>query len=182
MQRLANLLAGAYTVKKLPLIMMILCIFSLGWLFNTVLTNFIYYDAEKPLPISIVPFMSSPERLSPSDHVSESQIHVYQDRVVLDIAGASWAAFTDTNSMDPFFDETSNSLELRPKSPDDIRPGDIISYRSSVTGDLIVHRVISQTTDSDGLYYIVKGDNNSAQDPEKVRFDQVHGVMIGIIY
>ncbi|MBW2966889.1 hypothetical protein KY362_00220 [Candidatus Woesearchaeota archaeon] len=149
---------------------------------NTFLTNFVYYDAEKPLPISIVPFMSAPERQSPSDHIKEDQIHVYKDRVVLDVQGATWAAFTDTNSMDPFFDETSNSIELSPESPDQINPGDIISYYSSVTGDLIVHRVISKGEDSQGVYYIVKGDNNTSQDPEKVRFEQVHGVLIGIIY
>jgi hypothetical protein len=157
-------------------------VFSLGWLLNTLLTNFVYFDAEKPLSFGFVPFMSSPERLSPSDHIKEDQIHVYNDRVVLDIEGATWAAFSDTNSMDPFFDETSNSIELKPESPDDIKPGDIISYRSSITSDLIVHRVISKATDADGVYYIVKGDNNPVQDPEKIRFSQVHGVMIGIIY
>lgn len=162
--------------------LLIMVVFSLGWLLNTVLTNFIYYDAEQPLSFSVVPFMSSPERLSPSDHVSEDQIHVYQDRVVLDIQDASWATFTDTNSMDPFFDETANSIERRPELPSDIKPGDIISYRSSVTNDLIVHRVVSMGMDSKGVYYIVRGDNNPQQDPEKVRFSQVHGVLVAVIY
>ncbi|MFC1741576.1 hypothetical protein ACFL3V_03500 [Nanoarchaeota archaeon] len=126
--------------------------------------------------------MSSPERLSPSDHVKESQIHVYDNRVVLDVEGATWASFTDTNSMDPFLDESSNSIEMRPENADDIEPGDIISYRSGIAGDLVVHRVISKDVDSDGVFYIVKGDNNPTQDPEKVRFDQIHGVLIGIVY
>lgn len=169
-------------MRKLRLFLVLVTVFSLGWLLNTLLTQFVYYDAEKPLSLGFVPFLSSPERTSPSDHLKESQIHVYDDRVVLDVAGASWASFTDTNSMDPFFDETANSLELKPSSADDINPGDIISYRSSLTDGLIVHRVVSKGVDSDGVYYIVKGDNNPTQDPEKVRFSQVHGVMIGIIY
>lgn len=162
--------------------MLFLAVFSLGWLLNTVLTQFVYYDAEQPLSFGFVPFLASPEQLSPSDHLKESQIHVYDDRVVLDIEDATWASFTDTNSMDPFFDETANSIERKPGSPDDIKPGDIISYRSSLTDGLVVHRVISRGVDSNGPYYIVKGDNNPVRDPEKVRFDQVHGVMIGIIY
>lgn len=162
--------------------MIILAVFSLGWLLNTVLTSFVYYDAEKPLSFGFVPFLKSPERQSPSDHIKESQIHVYDDRVVIDAPGASWASFTDTNSMDPFFDETSNSIELKPSSPADINPGDIISYRSGITGDLIVHRVVSRGVDDSGVFYLVKGDNNPVQDPEKVRFEQVHGVLIGIIY
>jgi hypothetical protein len=162
--------------------LLILSIFSLGWLLNTAMTSFVYYDAEKPLSFGFVPFLKSPERLSPSDHVKESQIHVFDNKIVIDAQGASWAAFTDTNSMDPFFDETANSIELRPSSPNDIHPGDIISYRSGITGDLIVHRVISKGVDDSGVFYIVRGDNNPTQDPEKVRFNQVHGVLIGIIY
>jgi hypothetical protein len=173
---------GVLILGKIRLFLIVLTVFSLGWLLNTVLTNFVYYDAEKPLSFGFVPFMSSPERLSPSDHVKESQIHVYDNKVVIDAHGATWASFTDTNSMDPFFDETANSIELRPASPDEIEPGDVISYRSGITKDLIVHRVVAKGVDDNGVFYIVQGDNNPNQDPEKIRFEQVHGVLIGIIY
>jgi hypothetical protein len=169
-------------MSKIRLFIIVLAVFSLGWLLNTALTNFVYYDVEKPLNIGFATFSSSPELLSPSDHVKESQIHVYEDRIIIETEGASWAAFTDSNSMDPFLDETSNSIEIKPEDPDDIDPGDIISYRSGITGDLIVHRVISKGEDESGVYYIVKGDNNPAQDPEKIRFEQINGVLIGIIY
>ena len=161
---------------------LVMCVFSLGWILNTLLTNFVYYDAEKPLSFSIVPFMKAPDRLSPGNHIGEDQIHVYNDKVVIDVSGASWASFADTNSMEPFFDERSNSIETKPASADDIDPGDIISYRSHITGDLIVHRVLSKGVDDSGVFFIVKGDNNNTQDPEKVRFDQVNGVLVGIIY
>ncbi|MBW2997661.1 signal peptidase I [Candidatus Woesearchaeota archaeon] len=169
-------------MAKIRTLMLVLVIFSIGWLLNTVLTNFVYYDAEKPLSFGFVPFLGSPERLSPSDHIQESQIQIYDDKVVIATEGARWAAFTDTNSMDPFLDESSNSIEIAPKSPNDIKPGDIISYRSGITGYLVVHRVISRDVDDHGVFYIVKGDNNPTQDPEKVRFEQVNGVLIGIIY
>ncbi|NQU79432.1 hypothetical protein HQ545_06715 [Candidatus Woesearchaeota archaeon] len=169
-------------MSKIRTLVLIFAVFSIGWLLNSVVTGFFYYDAEKPLPVGFVPFMKSPERLSPSDHISEEQIHVYSDRVVIDTEGVKWARFTDTNSMDPFFDETANSLELKPDSEEDVNPGDVISYRSGITGDLVVHRVVSKGVDEYGTFFIVKGDNNNIQDPEKVRLHQIHGVMIGIIY
>jgi hypothetical protein len=169
-------------VGKIRLFVLVLVIFSLGWLMNTFLTNFIYYDAQKPLSVGLGPFTGSPERISPSDHVAEENIHVFNDRVVLDIPGATWASFTDTNSMDPFFDESSNSIELKPASADDIKVGDIISYSSSLTSGLVVHRVIQKGVDDSGVFYIVQGDNNPSRDPEKVRFGQVHGVLVAVIY
>ena len=167
---------------KIRLLIVFISIFSLGWILNTFLTNFVYYDAEQPLSFSFVPFMKSPERASPSNHVKEDQINVYDDKVVIAVKGATWASFTDTNSMDPFFDDNSNSIELKPQSPDDVKVGDIISYKSKIAGDLIVHRVVSTGVDDSGVFYIVQGDNNNVQDPEKVRFSQIHGVLIGIIY
>ena len=169
-------------MDKIKLICLLIAVFSVGWLLNAVLTNFVYYDVEKPLSFSIVPFFSSPEIDSPSDHIKEEQIHVYNDKVVIDVAGATWAAFADTNSMDPFLDESSNSIEVKPSTPESIKEGDIISYYSSITGDLLVHRVVSVDSDDKGVFYIVKGDNNNIRDPEKVRFHQVHGVLVGIIY
>lgn len=167
---------------KLKLAITLIVVFSIGWLLNSLLTTFVYYDAEQPFSFGIVPFSKSPERLSPSDHIKEEQIHVYDNQIVLELEGASWASFTNTNSMDPFFDETSNSIELKPDSAEQIKEGDIISYYSKVTGELIVHRVVSKGIDNKGIFYIVKGDNNPTQDPEKVRFEQVHGVLVGIIY
>lgn len=173
---------GVIGLGNIGRFILILSIFSLGWLLNTVLTNFIYYDAEKPLSFGFSPLFSSPERASPSDHIKASQIHVFDNKVVIDAPGAKWAEFTDTNSMDPFLDETSNSIEISPGSPADIGVGDIISYRSGLANNLIVHRVVSRGVDEDGVFYLVKGDNNPRQDPEKVRFSQVHGILIGIIY
>ena len=54
----------------------------------------------------------STERASPSDWIKESQIAVYSNRVVLDIKDAVWAVFTDTNSMDPFFDKGDHEFRL----------------------------------------------------------------------
>ena len=125
-------------------------------------------------------FFRSQELFSPSDWVTEEQIKVYKDSVVLDIKDATWAKFTDTNSMDPFFDEKSNAIEILPKHPEDIKVGDVISFRSSY--GTVIHRVIEVGEDSLGLYYLTKGDNNSYPDPFKVRFSDVRGVVVAVVY
>lgn len=132
---------------------------------------------QKQIPAS---FFHSPEIYSPSDWIKESQIKVYPDRVIIKIDRPAWASFTDTNSMDHFLDEYSNAIEIQPSSPEQIRPGDIISYQTKY--GIIIHRVIETGKDQQGAYYLVKGDNNSFPDPFKVRFEDVKGVLVAIIY
>lgn len=122
------------------------------------------------------------EKSSPSDHIKESQIHVLEDKIILDIKDASWAKFTDTNSMDPVIDAGSNSIELKPKSSEDVKVGDIISYHSEYADGLIIHRVVEVGEDSTGWYVRVKGDNLEQKDPGKIRFSQIEGVVVGVIY
>ena len=124
--------------------------------------------------------LSAPERPSPSNWIKESQIKVYRDRVVLDIKNANWSKFTNTNSMDPFLDEDANAIEILPENPEDIKVGDVISYKT-VFG-ILIHRVIEIGEDKQGIYYIVKGDNNYLRDPFKVRYEDVEGVLVAIIY
>ncbi len=122
------------------------------------------------------------EKTSPYDRIREDQIHVYKDKIVIDISDASWASYTDTNSMDPILDFGANGLELIPESEDNLFVGDIVAYESKITSDLIVHRIIEIKYDDEGKYFVLKGDNNKTSDPEKVRFSQIKYVLIGIIY
>ena len=127
-----------------------------------------------------VPFMGAQDKPSPGSWVKEDQIKVYQDRIELDIPKASWARFTNTKSMDPVFDESAHALEILPDDADAINIGDIISYRSS--SGILVHRVVDKGSDEQGRYYIVKGDNAPLRDPFKVRFNEVKGVVVAVIY
>ena len=121
------------------------------------------------------------ERLSPGDHIKEDQIKVYKDKIELDLQNAVWSKFVNTNSMDPFLDENSNGIEIVPTSTDQIKVGDVISYESR-TGGIVIHRVINIDEDNNGTFYTVKGDNNPLQDPERVRFTQIKGILVGILY
>ena len=130
--------------------------------------------------LSFIEEPQAPEVPSPSNRVEENQIHVYPNQIILDIDHASWARFTNTNSMDPFIDENSHAIEIMPTYPLQIQVGDIIAYQLGNT--VVIHRVIERGIDSIGTYYIVKGDNNVLQDPIPVRFEQVRGVVVAIIY
>lgn len=126
------------------------------------------------------PLGTAPERISPASNIAEQDIEVYPDRVVIELEGAKWATFADTNSMDPVFDRGANALQIVPKSVDDIEVGDIISYRRGER--TIIHRVVGKNIDGDGWYFIVKGDNNTEADEGKIRFEDVTRVVVAIVY
>ncbi len=124
--------------------------------------------------------LQTPERASPSNWINEDQISLTQDHVRLDIADASWAQFTNTNSMDPVIDENSHAIQVKPDSAADIKAGDIVAY--NVGSKIVIHRVSSVDMDSKGIYYTLQGDNSRIEDPGKIRFTDVVGVVVAVIY
>ncbi len=163
--------------------------FVLGWLGHSM-----YFDWAAPEKNMLIPeessflakvsnalTFSSAEIMSPQDHVTEEQIRVYEDRVVLLIDNPLWSSFTNTNSMDPLLDIGANGIEIIPESEENIHVGDVISYKTE-TGSVVIHRVIEIGVDREGIYYLVKGDNNPIADGEKVRFDDVQGILVAVVY
>lgn len=124
------------------------------------------------------------ERKSPYDHIKEQDIKVFKEKVVLDIDNIVWSRFADSHSMEPVLVKGANGLQIIPKSEDQIHVGDIVSYEPTVSERkmLIIHRVIDISTDEQGWYAILKGDNLLERDPGKIRFSQIKKVLIGIIY
>lgn len=122
------------------------------------------------------------EVMSPQDWIKEDDILVYKNKVVINIKDPEWASFSDTNSMDPILDAGSNAIEIVPTSPDQIEVGDIVSYESKFASGTIIHRVIQKGVDSNGVFFVMKGDNNPSPDPGRIRFDQVKRVLVAIIY
>jgi hypothetical protein len=119
---------------------------------------------------------------SPSSWIREEDIGVYSQRVVLDIEDPQWATFTDTHSMEPVLSSRSYAIEVVPQSADQINIGDIVSYKSKYADGIIIHRVVDKGEDSDGVYFILKGDNNDRVDPGRIRFEQIQRVVVAIIY
>ncbi|MFT4310304.1 MAG: signal peptidase I, partial [Candidatus Woesearchaeota archaeon] len=99
---------------------------------------------------------------------------------ILHIPHVQWATFADTKSMDPVLDAGMIGLQIVPQHPNHIHVGDIITYKQD--GILIIHRVIDIRHDTQGWYAITQGDNIPTPDPYKVRFEQVHRLLIGVLY
>ncbi len=161
------------------MVFLLFAFFLMGFISSFVYSNIESFDKERPLSLSM---FQPKEASSPFNHIAKEQIHVFDDKIVIDIKGASWAEFTDTNSMDPVLDAESNSIEVAPVSASDVHVGDIISYKPNDFDGYLVHRVVNINEDEQGWYCTVKGDNLKNPDPVKVRFEQISGVLVGIIY
>ena len=122
------------------------------------------------------------DKPSPSNFFDTTQIKVYKDHVYLDVQNIQWAAFEDTKSMLPVINKDSNALQIVPKCPEEIRIGDIVSYRSDYASGIIIHRVMHIDEDAQGPYFVLKGDNNPTSDPGKIRCHQIDRKVVAIIY
>lgn len=126
------------------------------------------------------------EQPSPRDRINMSRVHVYENYIVIDIINATWSTVRDTNSMDPLIDINDKVIYMKPLSIKDIQIGDIISFQPSDktwgNGSKILHRVYNIDYDEMGTYYITKGDNVKLPDTEKIRFNEIDGIVVALIY
>lgn len=114
--------------------------------------------------------------------VTSEQIEVYDNYVILKIKNATWSRFGKTNSMAPIINQNTNAIEIVPESHLKLKVGDVISYNFSQTSQIISHRIVKISSDKDGWFCIARGDNNGAADPQKIRFSDIVGVVVAIIY
>ena len=126
--------------------------------------------------------LTGEERISPQDRIKDSDVHTFGNNVRIDIRNAKWRKYIDSNSMDPLIDEGTTTIEVKPKYPSDIKIGDIIAYDIQGYDYAFVHRVVDIGTDNQGTYFQTQGDNYHSQDPYQVRFSQVEGIVVGILY
>lgn len=116
---------------------------------------------------------------APGNWIKKGQIQVYDDKVVINVNGASMSRYAPTGSMLPLLDEYSNGIRIVPENEGDIEIGDIITFEKDDM--LVVHRVVDKGTDEQGTYFITKGDNSPISDG-KVRFKDIRYVTIAIVY
>ena len=123
-----------------------------------------------------------PAKLSSYDHIDESEIHLTGNSVLIDLEGYDlrWSRFEDTNSMNPLLDEGHNGLEFVPKTIYDIHSGDVVSF--DYNGETYIHRVVEIGNDEYGMYFITKGDNSFNVDEGVRRFEDINGVLFGIVF
>lgn len=126
------------------------------------------------------PQVASEEVPHPQSRVDLKDVFVGEREVLIKIPLVQEGIIAASNSMDPVLEENNILLEVTPQSSAELHIGDIIIYQS---GDSrVIHRIVDIGYDAEGWYAITKGDNNPLPDPAKVRFVQVLGVVIGIIY
>ena len=126
--------------------------------------------------------LSNKEKPSPSDRIKDSDFSSINNKTTINHNSAKLRRYIDSNSMDPLIDEGTTTIEITPKKEDEIKTGDIISYKITGYDYALVHRVVAIGNDEDGIYFVTKGDNYYKEDPYRVRFSQVEGIVVGILY
>jgi len=126
--------------------------------------------------------LNGEERESPADRIKDSDVNTFSNSVRIDIKNAKWRNYIDSNSMDPLIDEGTTTIEIKPKYASEIKVGDIVAYDVDGYDYAFVHRVIDIGNDEEGVYFITKGDNFWKEDPDKLRFSDIEGIVVGILY
>lgn len=147
-----------------------------GWLLNETY----YYSNIKQVPLGSNGDINVVK--SPHDIVKDSEIEIQKDKVIIYKNGITGAVFLDTKSMEPSFGHGSTGLDIKVDNEEDIKIGDVVVYKPEWNENLLIpHRVIGISSNDDGSkIFHVKGDNDRAV--EKVTFDQIKYLQIGIIY
>jgi len=115
---------------------------------------------------------------SPADRIKLNQIQLTEDSIIIKVPNVSLSSYAPTGSMKPVFDKGANGIRVVPKSPEEIQIGDIVTFGK----ENIVHRVIEKGIDEKGYWFVTKGDNNEFPDEEKIRFEDIKYITIGILY
>ena len=82
-----------------------------------------------------------------------------------------------TGSMEPQYG-VGDLIIIKEVPKEEILVGSVINYISGNGIDTITHRVVEIIEKDGETYYKTKGDNNNAEDPELVNFNQVQGVLV----
>ncbi len=139
--------------------------------------------AEKGLLIQRLVGQSSINfSISTIRRIDKEDIRFYDDRIIIYVDKPFGAMFTGSKSMYPFINKYALAIEIEPEQASDIKVGDVIGYESKTLNESIIHRVIETGSDEQGWYAITKGDNNPFPDSEKVRFSDISGLLVGLIY
>ena len=150
--------------------------------FFTVQAYFVYSRlVESPIDIIFFP-ADGVERFSPSDWIHDEDVTTADTALTVQLDEPLVTHFANTNSMDPVLDEFTNGVEVKAHDVSDIHVGDIVAYFSEYSRQYIVHRVVKINYDSEGWYAIMRGDNQLYSDPGRIRWDQIEGVTVGLLY
>lgn len=153
-------------------------IFGLGFLAGAFLVFSFGAELEHPFSTGFAVFDSG-DLSSPSDYLSEEDIIVLGDEVIIRVQGATLSRYAETGSMRPFLDYGANGIRVVPVNESEVEVGDIVSFRHA--GVLVVHRVVDKGIDEEGVWFEVRGDANLVGEG-KIRFGDIEYKTIGVLY
>jgi hypothetical protein len=145
----------------------------IGMLFGVVLTSIVLlqFGPSASLTGNVIS--------APTGNILQDNITAFPDRVVIMIDNATVSNYADTGSMLPLIDSKAHGIRIVPKSVNQINVGDLVTFNES--GKMIVHRVVVKSTDSQGIYFITRGDNSQVND-NMIRFSDIKYKTVGILY
>lgn len=121
----------------------------------------------------------SPRDITPHEDIFYN--HVTKQIIIQNIDADIWLTeVEDTNSMDPTVDAGHTCIIDKSYPRSLLKPGDVVVYEA--LGKWIMHRIYEIGFDDDGKYFRLKGDNNYAVDPYKIRKEHIKGLLRGVIY
>lgn len=127
---------------------------------------------------------------NPKDRINTKDIKIYEDKIIIEGTFEKRES-KGTGSMLPLLFKGATYFYTDPRSPRDIKKGDIIVFKKPKEmikngfkrkGTLVIHRVIKKGIDLKGFYFYTAGDNNQKEDGAKIRFKDITKVMVGVIW
>jgi len=117
---------------------------------------------------------------SPHDRVQEKDISVFEDKVIVRISSPKLISYTYKRSMEPAIKLNSIVIGITPQDKDSLFTGDIISY--SEGDDILLSRISDTGHDRNGWYALLKDDSSYSIRAKNVRFEDIHQVVVAIVY
>lgn len=115
--------------------------------------------------------------IAPGSGVTLDEAEKVAQEVRRQVPGTVVYAVQPTGSMRPLFD--GNCLLLTERAAfEDLQIGDIVVFKHSKRGCLVVHRILERRKDG----YWTKGDKNDRMDDDLVTRDNYQARLYGIIY
>ena len=116
----------------------------------------------------------------PRQHIPFEAIKVYPEEVRIIYPGLQYAKVT-SNSMAPLITASSTIVEKVPKTPYEIRAGDIISFYEPEENSVIIHVVTRVVNEKGKTAYRTKGFANQNEDEWLVPCENVKGILVAVL-
>jgi signal peptidase I len=127
-------------------------------------------------------FLRLPREIPTSPSVSGISVLGTQGGLVIKVRDIEVWDVADTRSMIPSLGAGHATLVTRRFHPETLQVGNIVAYRASFTNASVVHRIVEVRPTSEGVCYIVQGDNVATPDPGCVAPSQIEGLVIGVLF